>query len=197
MNVLVCGRMGSGKTTLLRALVGEVDEHDVIVTVETDFELNIAKMGHAPLRARLPGARAEHQRRRRHLVSRHDGAGGAHPRRLDRRRRGARRRRWRTRAGDVDRAGCDGNRARRLREGRHRATGRADRVPQQDRTAYGSVAGVPQRRPRGARHRRQPHRVVTSPRSSPRRWRRTAPASSCIACSVRSPRRSTAVHARL
>ena len=45
MNVVVCGRMGSGKTTLLRALVTEVDEHDVIVTVETDFELNIANMG--------------------------------------------------------------------------------------------------------------------------------------------------------
>ncbi|MGB8859009.1 MAG: ATPase, T2SS/T4P/T4SS family [Ilumatobacteraceae bacterium] len=45
MNVVVCGRMGSGKTTVLRALVAEVDEHDVIVTVETDFELNIANMG--------------------------------------------------------------------------------------------------------------------------------------------------------
>ena len=45
MNVVVCGRMGSGKTTVLRALVNEVDEHDVIVTVETDFELNIANMG--------------------------------------------------------------------------------------------------------------------------------------------------------
>ena len=45
MNVVVCGRMGSGKTTVLRALVAEVDEHDVIVTVETDFELNIATMG--------------------------------------------------------------------------------------------------------------------------------------------------------
>ncbi|MEI7546459.1 MAG: ATPase, T2SS/T4P/T4SS family, partial [Actinomycetota bacterium] len=46
MTVVVCGRMGSGKTTLLRALVHEIDEHDVIVTVETDFELNLAKMGH-------------------------------------------------------------------------------------------------------------------------------------------------------
>jgi len=45
MNVVVCGRMGSGKTTVLRALVAEVDEHDVIVTVETDFELNVATMG--------------------------------------------------------------------------------------------------------------------------------------------------------
>lgn len=45
MNVVVCGRMGSGKTTVLRALVNEVDEHDVIITVETDFELNIANMG--------------------------------------------------------------------------------------------------------------------------------------------------------
>lgn len=45
MNVVVCGRMGSGKTTVLRSLVAEVDEDDVIVTVETDFELNIAKMG--------------------------------------------------------------------------------------------------------------------------------------------------------
>lgn len=45
MNVLVCGRMGSGKTTLLRALLCEVDEHDVVVTVETDFELNISAMG--------------------------------------------------------------------------------------------------------------------------------------------------------
>ncbi len=45
MNVVVCGRMGSGKTTLLRALLLEVDEHDVVVTVETDFELNVASMG--------------------------------------------------------------------------------------------------------------------------------------------------------
>ncbi|MEQ1874737.1 MAG: ATPase, T2SS/T4P/T4SS family [Ilumatobacteraceae bacterium] len=45
MNVVVCGRMGSGKTTLLRALVSEVDIDDVIVTVETDFELNLASMG--------------------------------------------------------------------------------------------------------------------------------------------------------
>ena len=45
MTIVVCGRMGSGKTTLLRALVHEVDEHDVIVTVETDFELNLASMG--------------------------------------------------------------------------------------------------------------------------------------------------------
>jgi Flp pilus assembly CpaF family ATPase len=37
--------MGSGKTTLLRALLNEVDENDVIVTVETDFELNVAAMG--------------------------------------------------------------------------------------------------------------------------------------------------------
>lgn len=45
MNVVVCGRMGSGKTTLLRSLVAEVDIDDVIVTVETDFELNLASMG--------------------------------------------------------------------------------------------------------------------------------------------------------
>jgi Flp pilus assembly CpaF family ATPase len=45
MNVVVCGRMGSGKTTFLRALVCEVDADDVIVTVETDFELNLASMG--------------------------------------------------------------------------------------------------------------------------------------------------------
>lgn len=45
MNILVCGRMGSGKTTMLRALLHEVDADDVIVTVETDFELNVAAMG--------------------------------------------------------------------------------------------------------------------------------------------------------
>jgi Flp pilus assembly CpaF family ATPase len=45
MNVVVCGRMGSGKTTVLRALLNEVDEDEVIVTVETDFELNVASMG--------------------------------------------------------------------------------------------------------------------------------------------------------
>ena len=45
MNLVVCGRMGSGKTTLLRALLHEVDADDVIVTVESDFELNIAAMG--------------------------------------------------------------------------------------------------------------------------------------------------------
>jgi Flp pilus assembly CpaF family ATPase len=58
MNIVVCGRMGSGKTTLLRSLVCEVDADDVIVTVETDFELNLASMGrhrfvHA-YQARLP-----------------------------------------------------------------------------------------------------------------------------------------------
>lgn len=46
MTIVVCGRMGSGKTTLLRGLLHEVDEADVIVTVETDFELNLANTGH-------------------------------------------------------------------------------------------------------------------------------------------------------
>lgn len=46
MTIVVCGRMGSGKTTLLRGLLHEVDEDDVIVTVETDFELNLANTGH-------------------------------------------------------------------------------------------------------------------------------------------------------
>ena len=45
LSVVVCGRMGAGKTTLLRGLINEIDEHDVIVTVETDFELNIAQAG--------------------------------------------------------------------------------------------------------------------------------------------------------
>jgi Flp pilus assembly CpaF family ATPase len=58
MNVLVCGRMGSGKTTMLRALLHEVDTNDVIVTVETDFELNLAAMGLHPFvhayQARVP-----------------------------------------------------------------------------------------------------------------------------------------------
>lgn len=45
MNIVVCGRMGSGKTTLLRSLINEADCDDVIVTVETDFELNLASMG--------------------------------------------------------------------------------------------------------------------------------------------------------
>lgn len=45
MSVLVAGRMGSGKTTALRALVAEIGRDDVIVTIETDFELNVARMG--------------------------------------------------------------------------------------------------------------------------------------------------------
>ena len=45
MSIVVAGRMGSGKTTLLRALVAEIDRNDVIVTIETDFELNVARMG--------------------------------------------------------------------------------------------------------------------------------------------------------
>jgi len=48
MSILVAGRMGSGKTTLLRALIGEIDPHDVIVTVETDFELNVGRLGTHP-----------------------------------------------------------------------------------------------------------------------------------------------------
>jgi Flp pilus assembly CpaF family ATPase len=58
MSILVAGRMGSGKTTMLRALIGEIDASDVIVTIETDFELNIAQMGQHPFvhayQARIP-----------------------------------------------------------------------------------------------------------------------------------------------
>ncbi len=44
LSIVVTGRMGSGKTTLLRALIAEVDPGDVIVTIETDFELDVAQM---------------------------------------------------------------------------------------------------------------------------------------------------------
>jgi len=58
LHVVVCGRMGAGKTTLLRSLVHEIDPSDVIVTVETDFELNVAALGRHPYvhayQARLP-----------------------------------------------------------------------------------------------------------------------------------------------
>jgi pilus assembly protein CpaF len=58
MSILVAGRMGSGKTTLLRALIGEIDDTDVLVTIETDFELNVAQMGSHPFvhsyQARIP-----------------------------------------------------------------------------------------------------------------------------------------------
>ena len=58
MSILVAGRMGSGKTTLLRALIGEIDTNDVLVTIETDFELNISQMGTHPFvhayQARIP-----------------------------------------------------------------------------------------------------------------------------------------------
>jgi Flp pilus assembly CpaF family ATPase len=45
MSIVVAGRMGAGKTTMLRALVAEIDQSDVIVTIETDFELNVVRMG--------------------------------------------------------------------------------------------------------------------------------------------------------
>ena len=58
LSVLICGRMGSGKTTLLRALIAEIDPTDVLVTVETDFELNVVQMGTHPFvhayQARIP-----------------------------------------------------------------------------------------------------------------------------------------------
>jgi pilus assembly protein CpaF len=58
MSILVVGRMGSGKTTLLRALIGEIDSNDVLITIETDFELNISQMGTHPFvhayQARIP-----------------------------------------------------------------------------------------------------------------------------------------------
>ena len=58
MSILVAGRMGSGKTTMLRALIGEIDDTDVVVTIETDFELNVAQMGSHPFvhayQARIP-----------------------------------------------------------------------------------------------------------------------------------------------
>ncbi len=58
LSIVVCGRMGSGKTTLLRALIAEIDPADVIVTVETDFELSIDRLGSHPFvhayQSRLP-----------------------------------------------------------------------------------------------------------------------------------------------
>ncbi len=58
MSILVAGRMGSGKTTMLRALIGEIPDTDVLVTIETDFELNVAQMGSHPFvhsyQARIP-----------------------------------------------------------------------------------------------------------------------------------------------
>ena len=58
LSILVAGRMGSGKTTMLRALIGEIDPSDVLVTIETDFELNVGRMGTHPFvhayQARIP-----------------------------------------------------------------------------------------------------------------------------------------------
>lgn len=58
MSILVAGRMGSGKTTLLRALIAEIDPADVLVTIESDFELNVGQMGTHPFvhayQARIP-----------------------------------------------------------------------------------------------------------------------------------------------
>ncbi len=45
MNIVLSGEMGAGKTTLLRAVATEIEHDDVIVTVETDFELNLARTG--------------------------------------------------------------------------------------------------------------------------------------------------------
>jgi Flp pilus assembly CpaF family ATPase len=58
LSILVAGEMGAGKTTLLRALAAEIPEDDVVVTIETDFELALGGLGrhrwvHA-YQARLP-----------------------------------------------------------------------------------------------------------------------------------------------
>jgi Flp pilus assembly CpaF family ATPase len=58
LSILVAGEMGSGKTTLLRALAAEIPEQDVVVTIETDFELALRDLGRHPwvhaYQARLP-----------------------------------------------------------------------------------------------------------------------------------------------
>ena len=58
LNIVVCGRMGSGKTTMLRALARTTDPQQVIVTIETDFELNLHHLGTHPYvhayQARIP-----------------------------------------------------------------------------------------------------------------------------------------------
>ena len=58
LSIVVAGRMGSGKTTMLRALIAQIDPADVVVTIETDFELNVAQMGRHPFvhayQARIP-----------------------------------------------------------------------------------------------------------------------------------------------
>jgi Flp pilus assembly CpaF family ATPase len=58
LSILIAGEIGSGKTTLLRALAAEIPERDVVVTIETDFELALHELGrhqwiHA-YQARLP-----------------------------------------------------------------------------------------------------------------------------------------------
>jgi len=38
-NIVVCGEVNTGKTTLVRALAGEIDPDERIITLESDFEL--------------------------------------------------------------------------------------------------------------------------------------------------------------
>ena len=38
-NIVVCGEVNTGKTTLVRALANELDPHERIITLESDFEL--------------------------------------------------------------------------------------------------------------------------------------------------------------
>ncbi len=58
LSILVAGEMGAGKTTLLRALAAQIPQDDVLVTIETDFELALHELGRHPwvhaYQARLP-----------------------------------------------------------------------------------------------------------------------------------------------
>jgi Flp pilus assembly CpaF family ATPase len=45
-NIIVCGEVNTGKTTLVRALAGETEPDERIITLESDYELFLDQLGH-------------------------------------------------------------------------------------------------------------------------------------------------------
>jgi hypothetical protein len=151
MVIIATGAMNSGKTTLLRALCLEIDPEEIVVSVETDYELGLSASGHLRWVTELAiTTRCGRRRPVDHVLRSHD-AHRAHEREPRDRGRGARGRSRRPHRCGLGRSRRHVDRARAVSRERAATAGDADVATRTvDPVPFGAPHGLRGRRPRRA-----------------------------------------------